>query len=89
MEAGASLMLGRRAAGPLGRFPSLDWQESNTLIPAWNSGQTTIQDLRRWASPLVLGSPPVAQFTANNLHWKRNPRLWLRLYRHRRRARRQ
>ena len=88
LEAGASLMLGRRAAGPLGMFPSLDWQESNTLIPAWNSGQTTIQDLRRWASPLVLGSPPVAQFTANNLHWKRNPRLWLRMWRHRRRARR-
>ncbi len=86
MEAGSALMIGQRSAGPMGMFPSLGWRESSALIDNWSSGQTKVRDLRRWARPLVLGSPPVARFVSENLGWKRNPRLWLRMWQRRRRA---
>lgn len=86
MEAGAALMVGQRRAGPMGMFPSLEWRESDALIDNWRSGETKVRQLRRWARPLVLGSPPVARFVSSNLAWKRSPRLWLRMWRRRRRA---
>lgn len=86
MEAGAALMVGQRRAGPLGMFPSLEWRESSTLIDNWKSGDTKVRQLRHWARPLILGSPPVARFVSSNLAWKRNPGLWLRMWRRRRRA---
>ncbi len=86
MEAGATLMVGRRRAGPLGMFPSLEWRESAALVENWKTGETKVRELRRWARPLVLGSPPVARFASSNLGWKRSPRLWLRMWRRRRRA---
>lgn len=87
MEAGAALMVGERRAGPLGLFPSLDWRESSALVEGWRTDGTKVRDLRRWARPLVLGSPPVARFASSNLGWKRNPGLWVRMWRRRRRAR--
>ena len=86
MEAGATLMVGQRHAGPLGMFPSLEWRESTALVENWNSDETSVKGLRRWARPLVLGSPPVARFVSSNLGWKRNPRLWMRMWRRRRRV---
>ena len=86
MEAGSALMVGQRRAGPMGMFPSLHWRESSALIDNWSSGETKVRDLRRWARPLVLGSPPIARFVSENLGWKRNPRLWLRMWQRRRRA---
>ncbi len=88
MEAGAALMVGQRHSGPMGLFPSLEWRESNALVADWKTNETKVRQLRRWARPLVLGSPPVARFVSSNLGWKRNPRLWMRMWRRRRRARR-
>ena len=87
MEAGATLMVGQRRTGPMGLFPSLDWRESTALVENWQTNETKVRQLRRWARPLVLGSPPVARFVSANLGWKRDPRLWLRMWRRRRRAR--
>lgn len=86
MEAGSALMIGRRNVGPMGMFPSLDWHESTALVENWRTNETKVRDLRHWARPLVLGSPPVARTVSANLGWKRNPRLWLRMWRRRRRA---
>ena len=85
MEAGASLMVGNRGAGPMGMFPSLEWRESTALVENWKTNEARVRELRRWARPLVLGSPPVARFVSSNLGWKRNPRLWIRMWRRRRR----
>ena len=87
MEAGSALMIGQRRSGPMGIFPALDWRESTALVQNWKENETRVRDLRRWARPLVLGSPPVARFVSANLGWKRNPRLWLRMWRRRRRTR--
>ena len=84
MEAGSSLMVGRRSAGPFGMFPALEWSESSALVQNWKTDEVKLRDLRRWTRPLVLGSPPVARFVSSNLGWKRSPRLWLRMWRRRR-----
>ena len=87
MEAGASLMVGERRSGPMGLFPSIAWRESDTLVGGWNTGNTTMRQLRSWARPLTLGSPPVARMTASSLNFKRKPWMWAR-FRWRRRGRR-
>ena len=88
VEAGAALMTGERRAGPMGLFPSIAWRESESLVADWRPGGTTVGQLRRWARPLVLGAPPVAATVSSNLRWRRNPRLWLRLWWRRRRRNR-
>ena len=72
MEAGASVMVGRRRSGPLGLLPSMEWSESRSLVESWDE-KVTIGQLRRWARPLVLASPPVARFVSANLGWRRSP----------------
>ncbi len=84
MEAGSALMVGQRRAGPFGMFPTLEWSESSALVQDWKTDAMKLRDLRRWSRPLVLGSPPVARFVSSNLGWKRNPRLWLRMWKRRR-----
>ena len=87
MEAGASVMVGRRKSGPLGLLPSIDWTESSSLVESWDE-KVTIGQLRRWARPLVLASPPVARFVSANLDWRRSPRLVIGMVRRRFRRRR-
>ena len=87
MEAGASLIVGQRSAGPMGLFPSITWRESNALVDERQQSRATVRDLRRWARPLILGSPPVAKPVAANLRWRRNPILRLRFWWRRRRRR--
>ena len=86
MEAGASVMVGHRRSGALGLLPSIDWTESSSLVEIWDEG-VTIGQLRRWAMPLVLASPPVARFVSANLGWRRSPRLLVRGLRRRFRRR--
>ena len=87
-EAGASVMVGSRRSGPMGLFPSIDWRSSGTLVDEWRQGRATVRDLRRWARPLILGSPPVAEFVSRNLGWRRDPAMRLRFWWRRRRRRR-
>ena len=86
MEAGAAIMVGRRRSGPLGLLPSIAWVESGSLVESWDEG-VTMGGLRRWARPLVIGSPPVARFVSANLGWKRSPRLLMGMLRRRFRRR--
>ena len=86
MEAGASVMVGHRRSGALGLLPSIEWTESGSLVESWDEG-VTIGQLRRWARPLVLASPPVARFVSANLGWRRSPRLLVRGLRRRFRRR--
>ena len=74
MEAGGILMRGARDGGLLGLFPSTQWEEAETLVPDWRSGQTSLGDLRRWRSPLTLGSPLVARFVTANMRRRSNLR---------------
>ena len=89
MEAGAALMVGQRNSGPMGLFPSIAWRKSNALVDEWRQGKATLRDLRRWARPLILGAPPVADIVTRNMTWRRDPALRLRFWWARRKRRRQ
>jgi myo-inositol-1(or 4)-monophosphatase len=80
LEAGGTLMRGKRVSGALGMFPSIKWEETSTLVPDWQSGKTSIHDLHRWVLPLTLGSPPVARYVTSNLRTRINLRwrIWRR-----------
>ena len=86
MEAGASVMVGSRKSGPLGLLPSMEWSESSSLVESWDE-KVTIGQLRRWARPLVLASPPVARFVSANLGWRRSPGMVMGMLRRRIRRR--
>ena len=88
LEAGAALMVGERRGGFGGLFPSISWRESRALVDGWTPGETTFRDLRRWARPLILASPPVARTVSANLRFKPSIALRLRLRRMMRRRKR-
>ena len=78
VEAGGAVLVGRSANSrtPLGGN-KLDWEELGSFRPSWRSGTTTIDELRRWSAPLVVGSPGVARDVAQNLRRRRHP--WRRI----------
>ncbi|MDP6452381.1 MAG: inositol monophosphatase, partial [SAR202 cluster bacterium] len=41
MEAGSALFRGTRTSGPMGMFPSIKWEQTDTLVPDWKSGTTS------------------------------------------------
>ena len=77
MEAGGVLMRGSREPGPLGLFPSMKWEEAETLVPDWRSGETSLGDIRGWRAPLTLGSPGVARYVTANMRRRSNLRRQL------------
>ena len=72
MEAGGIVLRGGRRK-LLGKLPAgTSWQPLESFAPSWNSGVTTMKDLREWRAPLLLGSPGVARYVASNLRGKSN-----------------
>lgn len=78
LEAGGALMRGTRRSGPLGMFPSISWEETDTLVPNWQNGNVSMRDLHRWVQPLTLGSPEVVRYVTSNLRTRLNLRWRLR-----------
>ena len=66
-EAGGLATMGRRAGGFRGLFGGTQWEPVGSLIPSWESGVTTMQDLRRWLAPMVLGSPGAVRYVTSNM----------------------
>ena len=67
-EAGGLVMIGRRhrRRWPLAG-PRLRWEPLDSFTPTWQSGTTTLNELRQWSAPLVTGGPEVARFVAGSL----------------------
>ena len=86
-EAGGAVMVGSRASRrwPLSP-PRLSWEPLDSFTPEWQSGVTSLSELRHWSAPLVTGSPGVVRYVTENLASARSWR-W-RLARAMRRARR-
>lgn len=66
-EAGGLVMQGTRQKALFGLINSLEWQPLETYVPSWQSGKTTLKDLRDWRAPLFLGSPNVVRFITSNI----------------------
>ena len=70
-EAGGLAMAGT----PVRTFlagPRLTWANSDSLIPAWREGETTMDELRKWAQPMVLGGPEIVRWVTDNLRTHRS-----------------
>jgi hypothetical protein len=37
----------------------IEWRPLTTLVDGWQTGTTTLGELRRWSSPMILGRPDV------------------------------
>jgi myo-inositol-1(or 4)-monophosphatase len=75
--AGGLVMRGRRVKGLLGLSHAIVWEPLETFFPNWQSGVTTMKELRKWREPLLLASPGVARYVAANLHARQHKRLRL------------
>ncbi len=78
-EAGGVVLQAKRHK-VLGALPiGVRWQPLESFVPSWNSGSTTMKELRDWRAPLLLGSPNVARYVADNM--RGSPRFKRRLLR--------
>ena len=71
-EAGGVVLLGsgaRRGIPPMPR--RLRWRAMGSFLEGWQSGTTTLLELRRWSAPLVAGGPGVARYVADRLERRR------------------
>ena len=67
-EAGGLVMRSQRQRGLRGLLtPTPRWEVAESLVPSWESGTTTMKDLRNWSTPLALGSPGVVRYLTSNL----------------------
>ena len=65
-EAGGLVMRGLRDDGLKSLLASTRWEIVESFVPSWESGRTTMEELRRWSAPLVLGSPGVVRYVTSN-----------------------
>ena len=77
-EAGGVVLLGsggRRGISPRPR--RLRWRALGSFLDSWQSGTTTLLELREWSGSLLTGSPGVARSVADRLERRRRrrPRL--------------
>ena len=67
-EAGGFVMVGKRTSRLSGLLaPRIRWEPLGSFVPSWRSGTTTLEELRTWSAPLVLGSPPIVRYVTSNL----------------------
>ena len=84
-EAGGIVLKGGRKK-LLGTLPTgMGWQSLESFVPSWSSGSTTMKELREWRAPLLLGSPDVARYVADNLQGRSTVKRRLRRLARRRR----
>ncbi len=66
-EAGAQIALGRRERRLLGLAQRTRWERTESLVPSWRSGETTMRELRRWVTPVAVGNPAILERVTSNL----------------------
>jgi myo-inositol-1(or 4)-monophosphatase len=77
-EAGGLVMRARRTRKLGGLVERTQWEPAEPLVPSWQSGHTTLKELRQWSTPLVLGSPDVVRYVTSNLRRRTSLRRSLR-----------
>ena len=67
LEAGGLVMRGRRPRGLKAMLRPVGWEPAESLVPSWDRGGVTMNDLRRWSEPLVVGNPGAVRFVIANM----------------------
>lgn len=65
-EAGGIVMAGTSAGKSIVGYQQT-WTDTGSLISNWKEGETTMQQLRNWSQPLVLGGPDIVTWVTANL----------------------
>jgi len=71
MEAGGLVMLGHSTNQLRGLLPTVKWKPLESLLSRWSSGVTTLNELRQWSAPMVLGAPGVVRYVTTNIRVRR------------------
>ena len=66
-EAGAQIALGRRERRLMGLTQATRWERTESLVPGWRSGETTMRELRRWVTPVAVANPAILERVTSNL----------------------
>jgi myo-inositol-1(or 4)-monophosphatase len=66
-EAEGLMMRRRRANGIGGLLGAVRWEPTGSLVRTWESGVTTMGQLRKWRASMVLGSPGAVRFVTAHL----------------------
>ena len=60
-----------------GLITTTHWEAADSLVPSWQSGVTTMKQLRHWSAPLLMGSPGVVRYVTSHMRARRLFRLRL------------
>ena len=60
-----------------GLITTTRWEAADSLVPSWQSGVTTMKQLRHWSAPLLMGSPGVVRYVTSHMRARRLLRLRL------------
>ena len=76
IEAGGLILRGSRESRLMGFSTTTRWEPVEPLVPTWQSGKTTMKELRQWSAVLVLGGPDVVRYVTSNMgtrqyRWRR------------------
>ena len=66
-EAGGLALVGQRQKGIGSFLKAPRWEPLESFVPSWQTGVTTMMELRRWSEPVVAGSPGIARCVASNM----------------------
>ena len=71
-EAGGLVMSGQRSSTGLDAILNTRrrWEPMTSLVPSWQSGKTTMKELRNWRATFVLGNPSVVRYVTSNMRAK-------------------
>ena len=74
IESGGLIMRGRRVRGGVPFSSATKWEPVESFLPTWESGVTTLKDLRSWSAPVAVGSPGVIRHVTSNIRTRRRMR---------------
>ena len=77
-EAGGLVMRGHRTTRALGLSRGMRWEPMEALVADWQSGKTTMKQLRDWSAITFLGNPNVVRYVTSNISTKASLRRRLR-----------
>ena len=77
-EAGGVVMRRKRSGGFLGLSTATHWEPMDSLVPSWESGKTTLKELRQWRASMISGGPAIVRYVTSNTRARRmlRWRLW-------------
>ncbi len=72
LEAGGVVLRVERTRHLNGIITTSNWTRLDSFFPNWQSGVTTMKEIRKWREPLFLASPGIASYVTKNLETRQH-----------------